>query len=129
MSQGPRPARLGPLAVLAALVALVAGYVNDCFSGLGFAPAPGGRVDEVREVPREERAPAASGEVTRTRILVQGEQCRVGEAAARACDLVCAELAPNAEVDVEATTGTQKTVEALRACLKERGVKAHMVAE
>ena len=49
--------------------------------------------------------------------------------AARACDAVCDEPAKDAEVEVEATAGAQRTVEALRGCLKRRGVKVHMISE
>jgi hypothetical protein len=124
----PRSARLGPLAAVAALVALVAGYVNDCFSGLGFAPAPGGRVDEAREVVGEKVQRTAEA-IARPRVVVKGEQCRVGDVGLRPCATVCDELAAGVDVEVEATAGTQQTVEALRACLKRRGVKVHLVAE
>lgn len=123
-----RSARVGPLAVVAALVALVAGYLNDCFAGLGVAPTPGGRVEEARDKVTEKVKQTADA-LAKIRVVVQGEQCRIGDTAPRACEAVCAEQAAGAEVEVEATGGAQRTVEALRTCLKDRGVKVQVVSE
>lgn len=128
MSDRPRPARLGPLAVVAALVALVAGYLGDCFAGVGLAPAPGSRVDEARDKVQE-KVKQTADELRKLRVVVQGEQCRVGDTPLRACEAVCGEQPAGAEVEIEATAGAQRTVEALRECLKQRGVKAQVISE
>lgn len=114
--------------MLAALVALVAGYLNDCFAGLGLAPAPGGKVDQARDKVEDE-VKRATSEIARRRIVVQGERCRVGDAPLAACEAVCGEQAAGSEVEIAATEGTHRAVEALRECLKGRGVKATVQSE
>jgi hypothetical protein len=109
--------------VLAAAIAALAGYVNNCFTGLGLGP---GAAPAAAPAPAKEIAAAAVA-VARARIVVQGEQCRLGDAAPRPCDAVCAEVEGAAEV--EATAGAQRTVDALRTCLQGRGVKVQVVAE
>jgi hypothetical protein len=121
-SDRARPARLGPLAVVAALVALVAGYLNDCFAGLGFAPTPGGKVEETRDKVQEKVKQTADA-IARPVVVEQGERCRLGDAPLRECAEVCGEQASGAEVDVDGTEGTHRAVEALHECLKGRGVK------
>jgi hypothetical protein len=123
-----RPARLGPLAVVAALVALVAGYLGDCFAGLGFAPAPGGQVDEARDKVQEKVKQTAEA-IARPVVVVQGERCRLGDTPLRECEAVCGEQASGAEVEIDATQGTHRAVEALRECLKGRGVKVKVHSE
>jgi hypothetical protein len=127
-SDRSRPARLGPLAVVAALVALVAGYLNDCFAGLGLAPAPGGKIDTAREVVQEKVKQTAEA-VKAVPVVVQGEKCRVGDTPLRACEEVCGEQAAGAQIEVVAAEGTHRTVEALRECLKGRGVKVKLNSE
>ena len=108
---------------------VVAGYLNDCFAGLGFAPTPGGQVDEVRETVNE-KVHRTVDALAKIRVVVQGEPCRkFGNTPLRACDRCATRPAKDAEVEVEATAGAQRTVEALRGCLKRRGVKVHMVSE
>ncbi|MDC0715886.1 hypothetical protein [Nannocystis bainbridge] len=125
MSGRSRPARAGFVVLLAALVALVAGYLNDCFVGFGLSPNAGSPAPAA-----ESAKPAATPAQTRVRVVVQGEQCRLGEASeARACDAVCADQAAGTTVEIEATAGSQRAVEALRACLQGRGAKAQVVSE
>jgi hypothetical protein len=78
----------------------------------------------------------ADGSGARPRIAVQGEQCMLaGDAAPRACVDVCAETTSagsaggKKEVEIDATVGAQKTVDALRACLQGRGVKVRVDSE
>lgn len=116
-----RGARLGFLGLLALIVALVAGYFNNCLGGLGLAPGSGSPA-----APKVD-GPTQTGEVG-ARVVVQGDQCRRdGEAALRACDAVCAEV--GAEVEVEATAGTQRAVDALRTCLQAKGARVKVVSE
>lgn len=127
-SDRARPARLGPLALVAALVALVAGYLNDCFAGLGFAPAPGGKVEETRDKVQEKVKQTAEAIATPI-IVVQGERCRIGDAPLRACDEVCAEQPADAVVEVDGTQGSHRAVEALRECLTGRKAKVKLHSE
>lgn len=123
-----RPARLGPLALVAALVALVAGYLNDCFAGVGLAPTPGGKVEEVRDKV-EEKVKQTAQAIAPAIIVVQGERCRIGETPLRACDEVCAEQPAEVAVEVDGTQGSHRAVEALRECLAGRKVKAKVHSE
>jgi hypothetical protein len=125
VSSRARPARLGLLAVLGALVALVAGYFNDCFGGLGLSPgAP------TRAVPAVEATKTAADTAGKVRVVVQGELCRLDSSTElRACDLVCADQVAGSTVEVEATAGAQRAVEALQACVKGRGAKVQVVSE
>lgn len=126
MSSRSRPSRAGLVAVLGALVALVAGYLNDCFVGFGLSPGTGSP-PAAAPVASEKSPAAASGKL---RVVVQGEQCRLDDATTlRDCAGVCAEPAAGATVEVEATAGAQRAVEALRTCLQGRGVKVQVVSE
>jgi hypothetical protein len=125
VSDRPRPSRAGFVAFLGVLVALVAGYLNDCFSGLGLSPNAGQAVPAAAEPAK----PAAKAE-GRVRVVIQGEQCRVGDGAPlRLCDAVCAEQAAGTTVEIEATAGAQRAVDALRACVQGRGARAQVVSE
>lgn len=122
--------------MLGALVALAVGYLNDCFSGLGLSPPGAGAPAQAVEPTKVEEAepakvePATQGQAAKLRVVVEGELCRLdGAGEARSCEAVCAELAEGATVEVEATAGAQRTVEALRGCLQGRGVKAKVEAE
>lgn len=121
-----KSSRGGPIVALGILIALVAGYFSNCFGGLGL-PGPGTDAPTVRDSANSER-PAATGEATRTRVVVQGEQCRVGDdPSPGTCEAACAKLTGTAEI--EATAGTQRTVDALRKCLQARGVKVQIQSE
>lgn len=122
-SMSARRNRVGVVAVLVAGVAALAGYLNNWFAGLGlpFGGPPGASAPKSVDEPAE-----ASG---KARIVVQGEQCMLaGEAAPRSCDAVCKEVSAGA-ADVDATVGSQRTVDALRACLQGRGVKIQVLSE
>lgn len=125
MSSRSRP--VGFVAFLGLLVALVAGYLNDCFVGLGLSPGTG----TPAAAPAAPAAKPAAADVGATiRIVVQGEQCRVDDKAPlRACAVVCAEQPEAASFEIEATAGAQRTVEALRACLQGRGAKVRVASE
>ncbi|PCC67919.1 hypothetical protein SAMN02745121_04738 [Nannocystis exedens] len=124
MSDRSRPSRAGFVAFLGLLVALVAGYLNDCFAGLGLSPDAG------QAVPAGEPAKPSAKPGDRVRVVVQGEQCRVGgDGPLRPCDAVCAEQAAGATVEIDATAGAQRAVDALRTCVQARGAKAQVVSE
>lgn len=120
-----RPARVGFIAVLAAAIAVAAGYVNNCFSGIGLGPGQGpGTAAEVKQDAEKRPEPATSG-----RIVVQGEHCRLdGDATTQACDDLCNKIKATA-IDIEATVGAHGTVERLRACLQGRGIKVQIRSE
>lgn len=124
VTQKPRSSRLGFLAFLGLLVALVAGYLNDCFSGLGLPALSGTTAPKASEA----AAPGKSGE-GRARVVVTGETCRVGDAAAAGDCAAACQAASGAAVEIEATAGAQGTVDALRSCLQKRGLKVHVVSE
>jgi len=104
------------------LIAFLALYLYDCLPGFG----SGGELG----TPSSD-APAASSKAPvageaggdRIGIVVQGEQCRQGQAAAVPCAELCASLArtPSAAVDIDAIQGRHGTVEELRKCLRDAG--------
>lgn len=123
-----RSPRVGFLAVLVALAAGAAGYLNNCFAGLGLplgGPGAGASKQEAANLTKKAEEAAAGP----ARVVVQGEQCLLaGEATPRACDVVCAEV-PAGVASVDATVGSQRAVDALKACLQARGVKPQVVSE
>jgi hypothetical protein len=122
-----KPARVGILAVLAGAVAVAAGYVNNCFTGLGFGSGAGtsGLADVGKK--KDDVKPAAAP--AKVRVIVQGEHCRMdGDAATQKCDDLCRSIKAEA-VDVEATVGAQGTVDGLKACLLGRGLKVQVLSE
>ena len=127
MSSRSRP--VGLVAFLGVLVALVAGYLNDCFVGFGLSPGTGAPAAPAAAPAAPAAQPAADVGAT-IRIVVQGEQCRVDDKAPlRACEAVCAEQPDSATFEIEATAGAQRAVEALRACLQGRGAKVRVASE
>ena len=132
VSPPARKSRLGLFAFLALLVALVGAYLGNCFQGLGLGAGTGAGVKkDVKEgaaIAREivgESADAAA----RARVIVEGERCRLGdETRPRSCDAVCKDLGGGA-AEIQATTGAQRTVDALRTCLQGRGVKVTVIAD
>lgn len=119
-----RPARVGIVAVLAGAVAVAAGYVNNCFTGLGFAPGAGTGQAEVSK-PDVTRADASG----KLRVVVQGEHCRIdGDATTQGCEDLCKQVKATA-VDIEATAGTQGMVDRLKTCLQGRGLKVQVLSE
>lgn len=126
-------AGVGVVAVLAAGIAAAAGYLGDWFSGLGlpFGGGPAATTTASKDVAKDE----VKADGGRTRVVVQGEQCMLaGDATPRACDAVCKEVPASASgatsaADVDATVGSQATVDALRACLQGRGVKVQVLSE
>jgi hypothetical protein len=122
-----KPARVGILAVLAGAVAIAAGYVNNCFTGLGLGPGAGasGQADVSKK--KDDVKPVAAP--AKVRVIVQGEHCRMdGEAATQKCDDLCRTVKADA-VDVEATVGAQGTVDSFKACLIGRGLKVQVLSE
>lgn len=125
-----RPRRRGrfPLGIVGALIliALVAAYLSDCLSGLGAGGKLGTPSSDAPTSPSATKAPAeAEGAGDRITIVVQGEQCRRGQAEPQPCPALCAALdrthAATVEVAVEATEGRHGTVEDLRKCLRDAG--------
>ncbi len=130
VSPPPKKRRVGVLALLVLVVALVAAYLGNCFQGLGLGAGDGSGAREVEKLAdaATKTLGAATGAAARVRIVVEGERCRLAdEKTARACDAVCRDIAGATEV--EATAGAQHTVDALRTCLKERGVKFQVLSE
>lgn len=116
-------ARVGVVAVLVAGIAAAAAYLNNWLAGVGLPLGGPTEVSAPKDVDRAD-APAARG-----RVVVQGERCMLaGDAAPRACDAACADV-KGKEVDIDATVGAQKTVDDLRACLQQRGVKVRVDSE
>lgn len=108
--------------MLVGAIAVAAGYVNNCFTGLGFAPGAGTGQAEVKDVTRAD----ATGKL---RVVVQGEHCRVdGDATTQGCEDLC-KLIKATAVDVEATAGTQGMVDRLKTCLQGRGIKVQVLSE
>ncbi len=131
--RGRRGPPLGLLGLGAALVALVAAYLSDCIPGLGSGTSPGTPAVQTpaddQPPPDPSTAPAASDASAgqRTVIVVQGEQCRRGDATPSACAEVCAGLGPHAAgktvetVEIDATHGSHGAVESFRTCLSDAG--------
>jgi hypothetical protein len=125
VSRQAKSSRLGLFGLLALLVALAVGYLGNCFTGLGFAPGTGASAPTPAAEPAERRSEAE----LRARVTVQGERCRVGaEPTLGDCEAACKRV-EGKTVDVEATTGAQRTVDALKSCLEGRGFKVHVVSE
>lgn len=109
--------------MLAVAIAVAAGYLNNCFTGLGFGPGQGpGPVEAKNNVPKAD----ATGKV---RVVVQGEQCRMdGDTTTQGCEDLCKTIQASA-VDVEATAGTQGMVDRFKSCLQGRGIKVQVLSE
>lgn len=117
--------------LLAGLVALIAAYLGNCFQGLGLSAGDGKGAKEVQEgaAKAREAVSEATDAAARARVTVDGERCRLGdEASPRGCDAVCRDLGGGA-AEIEATTGAQRTVDALKSCLQGRGVKVTVLAD
>lgn len=109
--------------MLAGAIAVAAGYVNNCFTGLGFAPGAGTGQAEVKV---DATKAGATGKV---RVVVQGEHCRMdGDATTQDCEGLCKQIKASA-VDVEATAGTQAMVDRMKGCLQGRGLKVQVLSE
>lgn len=128
VSDPPKSSRGGTLGVLAIFAALIAAYFGNCLTGLGL-PGPGPSAPASSDAtPAKSAGKAGDGEA-RGRVVVQGEQCRLAaDAAPRDCQAVCKEVAGKT-VDVDATAGAQRTVDALRTCLQDRGLKVSVQSE
>ena len=132
VSPPARKSRLGLFAFLALLVALVGAYLGNCLQGLGLGAGTGAGVKkDVKEgaaIAREIVGESADADA-RARVIVEGERCRLGdETKPRSCDAVCKDLGGGA-AEIQATTGAQRTVDALRTCLQGRGVKVTVIAD
>ena len=126
-----KKSKVGPVALLGVVIALVAAYLGNCFQGLGFGVGNGAGTKEVEKgaAMAKKTVGEATDAAAKARVTVQGERCRLGdEATPRACDVVCKEVG-GAAAEVEATAGAQRTVEALRTCLQGRGIKVQVVSE
>ena len=128
VSPPARKSRPGLFAFLALLVALVGAYLGNCFQGLGLGAGVKKDVKKDAAIAKEivgESADAAA----RARVIVEGERCRLGdESKPRSCEAVCKDLGGGA-AEIQATTGAQRTVDALRTCLQGRGVKVTVIAD
>lgn len=126
-----KKSKVGPVALLGLAVALVAGYLGNCFEGVGLGVGNGAGVRKVEKgvVTATKTVGAATDAAAKARITVEGERCRLGdEGPLGACDEAC-KAVEGAAAEVEATAGAQHTVEALRTCLQGRGVKVQVVSE
>ena len=112
--------------MLAGAVALAAGYLNNCFTGLGFAPGrSAGQVEAKPDVVDVTKADAPA----KVRVVVQGERCRIdGVATLQNCEDLCNSIQASA-AEVEATAGTQGTVDQFKTCLQGRGIKVQVLSE
>jgi hypothetical protein len=127
VSDPPKSSRGGTVGVLAIFAALVAAYFGICLTGLGL-PGPGPSAPSSDAAPARTEGKAAGGEA-RGSVVVQGEQCKLAaDAAPRDCKAVCQEVTGKT-VDVDATGGAQRTVDALRTCLQARGLKVSVQSE
>lgn len=113
---------LGLLGALV-LIVLLSVYLSDCIPGLGSGGEVGTLTPEPAAPTSAPATPEAAGD--RITIVVQGEQCRRGEANAQPCPQLCAALdrtqAATVEVAIEAVEGRHGTVEELRRCLQAAG--------
>ncbi len=117
--------------MLAGAIAVAAGYVNNCFTGLGLGPGQGaGLVEATKDVAKDVAKPEAKADKPdRVRVVVQGEQCRMdGDTTAHGCEDLCKQITASA-VDIEATAGTQGAVDSLKTCLQGRGIKVQVRSE
>jgi len=115
--------------VLAGAIAVAAGYVNNCFTGLGFAPGAGTGQAEVKATKDVTTSGTKADATGKLRVVVQGEHCRVdGDATTQGCEDLCKIIKATA-VDVEATAGTQGMVDRLKTCLQGRGIKVQVLSE
>ncbi len=117
--------------MLAGALALAAGYLNNCFTGLGLGPGQGtGLVEATKDVAQDVTKPVAKADATaKVRVVVQGEQCRMdGDSSAHGCEDLCTKITASA-VDIEATAGTQGMVDSLKSCLQGRGIKVQVLSE
>lgn len=116
--------------MLAGAIAVAAGYLNNCFTGLGFGPGQGTGQPLTTDVTKDvTKADAKADATAKVRVVVQGEQCRMdGDTAAQSCEDLCKKLTASA-IEVEATAGTQATVDSLKSCLQGRGIKVQVLSE
>lgn len=126
-SSSPNRRRGRPIVLVGVvvLIALLIAYLSDCIPGLGSGGQPGTPSSETPAAPSSPPQAPVAGEAggDRIDIVVQGEQCRRGQAAAVPCAELCASLprTPIATIDIDATQGRHGTVEELRQCLKDAG--------
>ena len=133
VSDRPKSSRAGGLGLLLIAGAAVAAYLGNCLGSLGLPgpgatpPAPATATDKpATDKPATGKAGPAEA---RVRIVVEGEQCRSdGEPTPRDCKTVC-ELATGKTAELDATAGAQGTVDALRTCLQDRGLKVSVLSE
>ena len=92
--------------------------------GSGVAPAP-----SEADPPRIEPPPPLPEETKPRRVVVEGMRCRLEGGERQSCDVVCKELADAPSVNVDAVTGSHKTVEDLTRCLGDAGVDVHVLSK
>lgn len=133
VSDRPKSSRAGGLGLLLIAGAAVAAYLGNCLGSLGL-PGPGAAppapatATEKAATDRPATGKAGPAE-QRVRIVVEGEQCRSGgEPTARDCKAVC-EQATGKTAELDATAGAQQTVDTLRTCLQDRGLKVSVLSE
>ncbi len=123
------------LAVLAIAVGLAAAYLSDCM-GLG-----GGKgADSSRSAPESEpaaepepepepRAPGQNAGAGERTVVVDGAQCRIGDAAPGSCETACTTLVgASGPVTLDGVAGSHQVVETLRRCLEDGKVDVRMKA-
>jgi hypothetical protein len=107
------------------LVALLAAYLSDCLPGLGSGGELGTPSSEAPAAPPSPHKAAGEASASSLTLVVQGEQCRRGQAQPEPCAQLCASLdrtgAAATEIILDATEGRHGTVEELRTCLQEAG--------
>lgn len=126
MSAPPKASRsrVGPLAFVAVLAALVGALLSKCIPGFGFGDAPQSESAEEPEVPPSAREAPQESEAgpPEVRIVVEGDRCSIGSGSPTQCEAVCEQVVREFEgrnVIIEASAGRHGTVEALRSCLEQ----------
>ena len=116
--------RVGPLALVAVLAALVGALLAKCIPGFGFGDAPQSESSEEPEAPPS--APEAKQEseagTPEVRIVVDGDRCSIASGSSTDCETVCEQVVGEFEgrhVIIEASSGRHGTVEAFRSCLEQ----------
>lgn len=111
------------MGVLAAAVAIAMVFLGKCMPGLGLG---GGAASTPAPAAPAASKPESAG-ATATRIVVDGERCAVDGGPPGPCEAACRSVAAGARVELDGTLGTHATVDGLRKCLTEAGVRDVLV--
>ncbi|OIP41842.1 MAG: hypothetical protein AUK47_05675 [Deltaproteobacteria bacterium CG2_30_63_29] len=131
-----RKKKKGGLGILLLITAAVgAGYFfKDCLPNFGIGGGGSGTSKESGEKDEVTQTPKPDDNAKNTvAVTIKGEECILGAAAPQACPKTCADIKEKypaeTRIEVNATVGTQATVEAFKQCVSDAGFKVSLQSE